>query len=67
VVPLCRWLIFARRRHVESCPSLGNVDQHRSTYGDQNFDPQANRIHQKPKDHIVRESAYYAFTLLLTG
>jgi hypothetical protein len=54
-------------------PSLGNVELHRRlydigrAYGDQHFDPAANMLHQKPKDHIVRESAYYAFALLLTG
>jgi hypothetical protein len=60
-------------------PSLGNVDQHRRlyeiarTFGDTNFDPDANLVgahSKKPpnkKQHSTRESAYYAYGLLLTG
>jgi len=60
-------------------PSLGNVDQHHRLYeigrkfGDANFDPDANLLgaHTKnppnKKSHSTRESAYYAYALLLTG
>jgi hypothetical protein len=60
-------------------PSLGNVDQHRHlydvgrAYGDINFDPDANLVgvHSKnppnKKSHATRESAYYAYGLLMTG
>ena len=62
-------------------PSLGNVEQHRHLYdiarnfGDAGFDPGANLIgevstkHPEPSKtrHIIRESAYYAYGLLLTG
>ncbi|MCE0497766.1 MAG: hypothetical protein LV481_07460 [Methylacidiphilales bacterium] len=60
-------------------PSLGNVDQHRHlyeigrAYGDANFDPDANLlgVHTKnppnKKQHATRESAYYAYGLLMTG
>ena len=56
-------------------PSLGNVDAHRRlyeigrAYGDERFDPVTNLLAGKPKHRggVVRESIYYAFTLLLTG
>ncbi len=60
-------------------PSLGNVDQHHRLYeigrkfGDANFDPDANLLgaHTKnppnKKSHSTRESAYYAYALLMTG
>ena len=60
-------------------PSVGNVEQHRRLYelgrnsGDLNFDPNANLVgthSKKPpnkKSHSTRESAYYAYALLLTG
>ncbi len=56
-------------------PRLGNVEAHRQLYelgrawGDTHFDAAASMISQKPKsrDHMVRESIYYAYTLLLTG
>jgi hypothetical protein len=60
-------------------PSLGNVEQHQRLYdigrhfGDVNFDPDANLVgvhSKKPpnkKLHDTRESAYYAYGLLLTG
>lgn len=54
-------------------PSLGNVAAHQRLYEiaraycDAHFDPAVNLVHEKPRDHLVRESAYYAFTLLLTG
>lgn len=60
-------------------PSLGNVDQHRHLYEiarrycEVNFDPDANLIGvgskhpPNKKSHATRESAYYAYGLLLTG
>ncbi len=59
-------------------PSLGNVEAHRRLYdigrawGDARFDPAANLVNSKPPgpkahDHPIRESAYYAYTLLATG
>jgi hypothetical protein len=60
-------------------PALGNLDVHRRIYeiarrfAETNFDPAANLIgaHSKrppnTKTHSTRESAYYAYGLLLTG
>ncbi len=62
-------------------PSLGNPAQHGRLYemgrrfGDTGFDPDAQLIgeisdrHPSPSKtrHLIRESAYYAYTLLLTG
>jgi len=59
-------------------PSLGNVSAHKRLYElardycDAHFDPAANLVNSKmpvpnPHDHLVRESAYYAYALLLTG
>jgi hypothetical protein len=60
-------------------PALSNPDQHRllydigRKYADANFDPDANLVgaqsHHPPnkKQHSTRESAYYAYGLLLTG
>ena len=60
-------------------PALGSPDRHRRLYdigrnfGDTNFDPDANLVgtHTKrppnKKSHSTRESAYYAYGLLLTG
>jgi hypothetical protein len=60
-------------------PSLGNPDQHRHLYDiarkycETNFDPDANLVGvgskhpPNKKSHSTRESAYYAYGLLLTG
>ena len=60
-------------------PSLGNPEQHQHLYDiargycETNFDPDANLVgvdtHHPPnkKSHATRESAYYAYGLLLTG
>jgi hypothetical protein len=60
-------------------PSLGNPDQHRHLYDiarrycETNFDPDANLVGvgskhpPNKKSHATRESAYYAYGLLLTG
>jgi hypothetical protein len=56
-------------------PALGNVDAHRRiyeigrNYDDPRFDASTNLLSAKPghKGTVVRESIYYAFTLLLTG
>ncbi len=60
-------------------PALGNPDTHRRLYEigrkylDENFDPDANLVgtpsHHPPnkKSHVVRESANYAYALLMTG
>ena len=58
-------------------PTLGNPAQHRLLYeigrqwGDTHFDPAAGlvkeRIDRPVSQHLTRESASYAFTLLLTG
>jgi hypothetical protein len=53
-------------------PALGNVALHRHLYEisraycDSNFDPAAHLLHRK-SSHLIRESAYYAFALLLTA
>jgi hypothetical protein len=36
-------------------------------YGDANFDPKVNMIHQKPRDHVIVQSANYAYGLFMTG
>jgi len=57
-------------------PGLGDAGQHRRLYdigrrwGDDHFDEGAGLIKRNPKKsgaHLIRESGYYAYSLLLTG
>lgn len=55
-------------------PALGNVEQHRRLYDiarrycEKNYDAEANLVYTPgQKLHSTRESAYYAYGLLLTG
>jgi hypothetical protein len=54
-------------------PSLPEPDLHQRLYQmgrrycDEYFDPKVNMIHQKPRDHIIVQSASYAVGLMMTG